>query len=128
MIYKRNEFYRYTFEEPCDATFRLIIDTNETSQVELSNRGNCRIIDISPNGLRMSSEFKISIDQLKHIEMQFILDELTIRMVGNFVWSHKKPYGYEYGVRLLGDEESEKIITSELKNRRKKEMNIKKEA
>ena len=75
MLYKRNEYFRYTFGEPCDATFRLIKNANGTSEMEMSKKGNCKIMDISPNGLRIYTQFQISIDQLKQVEMQFVLDE-----------------------------------------------------
>ena len=53
MKYNRNEYFRYTFEEPCDATFRLIKQQEDNAEVELSKKGACKIIDISPNGLKI---------------------------------------------------------------------------
>lgn len=127
MQYKRNEYFRYTFGEPCEATFRLIKNASETSPQEISNKGTCKIIDISPNGLKIYSELFISIDKLKQIEINFNLDEAPLTMIGEFIWSKGKFSGFEYGVRLLGDTESEQLIISELKSRRRKEMEIKKQ-
>lgn len=124
--YNRNEYFRYTFEEPCDATFRLIKQNEGNVGVELSNKGACKIIDISPNGLKLFSELFISIDQLHHVELNFTLDTNPISLVGEFVWSHRKAWGYEYGVKLVGDSESEQMIIGELKKRRRKEMELKK--
>lgn len=126
MKYNRNEYFRYTFGEPCDATFRLIKQRGDNTEVELSKKGACKIIDISPNGLKMFSELFISIDQLHHVELNFTLDTNPISMVGEFVWSHRKAFGHEYGVKLVGDSESEKMIIGELKNRSRKEMELKK--
>ncbi|WP_419961361.1 PilZ domain-containing protein [Psychrobacillus sp. BM2] len=126
MKYNRNEYFRYTFGEPCDATFRLIKQPVGNAGVELSKKGACKIIDISPNGLKMFSELFISIDQLHHVELNFTLDTNPISMVGEFVWSHRKAFGHEYGVKLVGDSESEKMIIGELKNRSRKEMELKK--
>ncbi|MEI4769632.1 PilZ domain-containing protein [Psychrobacillus sp. FJAT-51614] len=126
MLYKRNEYFRYTFEEPFEATFRLKKEASETSPEEISKKGKCLMIDISPNGVKMYSELFIAIDQLNHVELQFKIDETPIQIDGEFIWSHRKKVGFEYGVRLMGDEESEKLIISELKNRRKKELELKK--
>lgn len=126
MLYKRNEFFRYTFVEPCEATFRLIKDASESSPEEISKKGKCTIIDISPNGLKMYSELFVSIEKLNHLELQFILDEIPITIVGEFVWSHRKISGYEYGVRFMDDDNRESLIITELKNRRKKEVERKK--
>lgn len=126
MKYNRNEYFRHTFGEPCDATFRLIKQSVGNAEVELSKKGVCKIIDISPHGLKMFSELFISIDQLHHVELNFTLDTNPISMVGEFVWSHRKAFGHEYGVKLVGDSESERMIIGELKNRRRKEMELKK--
>ena len=124
--YNRNEYFRYAFGEPCEATFRLIKQREGNEEVELSKKGICKIIDISPNGLKMSSELFIAIDQLHRVEVNFTLDTTPISMIGEFVWSHRKVDGHEYGVRLASDNESEKMIVNELKNRRRKEVELKK--
>lgn len=126
MKYNRTEYFRFTFGEPCDATFRLIKQNEGDTEVELSKKGACKIIDISPNGVKMFSELFISIEQLHYVELNFTLDTNPISMVGEFVWSHRKAYGYEYGIKLVGDNESEKMIVGELKNRRRKEMELNK--
>ncbi|WP_144509539.1 PilZ domain-containing protein [Bacillus sp. FJAT-22090] len=122
MQYKRNEYFRYSFTEPFEATFRLIKDANGTSPEEISKKGICQIIDISPNGLKIFTDLLIAIDKLNHVEIQFRLDEALLSRIGEFVWSHRKAGGYEYGVKLLGDTESEQEIITELKSRRKKEI------
>jgi len=124
--YNRNEYFRYSFEKPCDATFRLIKQQEGNVGVELSNKGVCKILDISPHGLKLFSELFISIEQLHYVELQFTLDTNPISMVGEFIWAQRKADGYEYGVKLVGDSESEKMIISELKSRRRKEMELKK--
>ncbi len=122
MQYKRNEYFRYTFGEPSEATFRIIKQINNESGIELSKKGKCYIVDVSPNGVRMLTDLSINIEQLKKIELNFVLDEQPITMIGDLVWSQKKIHGIEYGVRLNGDHDSEQLIVNELKTRRKKEM------
>ena len=122
MQYKRNEYFRYTFGEPSEATFRLIKQKDDENGVELSKKGKCYIVDVSPNGVKMLSDLFIDIDKLKKVELSFVLDEKSITMVGDLVWFQKKINGYEYGVKLNGDQDSEQLIVNELKIRRKKEM------
>ena len=121
MQYKRNEYFRYTFGEPSEASFRLIMQ-KEKEEAELSKKGKCYIVDISPNGARILSDLLMDIKQLKKIELSFVLDEKPITIIGDLIWSQKKASGYEYGVQLHGNQETEQLIIKELKARRKKEI------
>lgn len=125
MLYKRNEYFRYTFGEPLEATFRLVKGADESSNGEMSKKGKCFLIDISPHGVKMYSELFISIEKLSHVELEFILDESPIIRTGEFVWSRKKQAGYEYGVNFSADEESDNLIVNELKFRSRKELDSK---
>lgn len=126
MQYKRKESFRYTFTEPCKATFRLIKDANGLTEKEISNKGICEIIDISPHGLKIFTEFSIAIDKQIHVEINFTLDESPIDLVGELVWSHRKINGYEYGINLPEDTYTEQLIINELKNVRRKSMDMRK--
>ena len=121
MQYKRNEYFRYTFGEPSEASFRLIMQ-KEKEEAELSKKGKCYIVDISPNGVRILSDLLMDIKQLKKIELSFVLDEKPITIIGDLIWSQKKVSGYEYGVQFNGNQETEQLIVNELKARRKKEI------
>lgn len=122
MQYKRSEYFRYTFGEPSKATFRLIKDSGGDQPAEFSNKGNCQIVDISPNGLRMITELSIAIELIKQIEISFIIDKTPLNMIGELVWSKKNVRGFEYGVQLNGNHENEQKIVNELKARRRKEV------
>ncbi|SER64539.1 PilZ domain-containing protein [Psychrobacillus sp. OK032] len=126
MQYKRNESFRYTFTEPCKATFRLIKDANGLTEKEISKKGICEIIDISPHGLKIFTEYSIAIDKQIHVELNFTLDESPIDLVGEFVWSRRKINGSEYGINLPGDTYTEQLIIRELKNLGRKSMNMRK--
>lgn len=126
MLYKRNEYFRYTFDETCEATFRLIKNASESSPEEISKKGKCLLVDISPNGVKIYTELFISINKLNLVELQFNLDETPISIMGEFIWSHRKKNGFEYGIKLIGDANSENLIVSELKQRSKKELESKK--
>ncbi|MER2261201.1 MAG: PilZ domain-containing protein [Psychrobacillus sp.] len=122
MQYKRNEYFRYTFGEPTAATFRLIKEVGGDQPAEFSNKGNCHIVDISPNGLRMVTELSIAIDLIKRMEISFVIDETPLNIMGELVWCKKSMHGFEYGVRLVGDQDMEQRIINELKSRRRKEV------
>ncbi|MFJ8064135.1 PilZ domain-containing protein [Psychrobacillus sp. NPDC096426] len=126
MHYKRKESFRYTYTEPCKATFRLIKDAVGLTEPEKSKKGSCDIIDISPHGLKIFTEFSIAIEKHIHVELNFTIDESPIDLIGEFVWSHRKINGYEYGINFPEDTYTEQLIVNELKNLRKKSMNIKK--
>lgn len=126
MQYKRHEYFRYTFSEPCEATFRIIKDASATGPAEISKKGTCEIMDISPSGLKIFTKYTIAIDKLNHVEICFQLDETPITISGEFVWSRRKINGCEYGIKLLGDNNTEQLIISELKSRRRKETTNKK--
>jgi hypothetical protein len=91
-------------------------------EAELSKKGKCYIVDISPNGARILSDLLMDIKQLKKIELSFVLDEKPITIIGDLIWSQKKVSGYEYGVQFHGNQETEQLIVNELKARRKKEI------
>ena len=59
MQYNRKETFRHTFEDPIPATFRLMIEGENETDVEISKRGPCLIVDLSPSGLRMYSDLGI---------------------------------------------------------------------
>ncbi|TQR17624.1 PilZ domain-containing protein [Psychrobacillus soli] len=126
MHYKRKESFRYTFTEPCKATFRLIKDANGLSEKEISKKGICEIIDISPHGVKIFTEFSIAIDKQIHVELNFTLDESPIDLIGEFVWSHRKINGYEYGINFPEDTNTEQLIINELKSLRRKSINVQK--
>ena len=125
MQYKRNEYFRYTFGEPCEATFRLIKNSGGDRPTEFSNKGNCLIVDISPNGLKMVTELSIAIELIKLIEISIVINESQLTLNGELIWSKKNIRGFEYGVRLNGDQENEQKIVDELKARRRKEVETK---
>ena len=67
MYYKRAESFRYTFGEPCEATFTLAA----TEQREESHKGDCLLIDISPSGAKIFS--KLSVPIKTSVMLYFVL-------------------------------------------------------
>ncbi|KGR76463.1 PilZ domain-containing protein [Ureibacillus sinduriensis] len=120
--FKRQEGFRYIFNEPIEASFKLIQDGKF---VDSGNRFPCKILDISPRGVKMFSEVKLGEYLNKatlQIEVQFVLDVTTIQAIGEVVW--RKPFGRgdQYGILFQDQKEIDELIISEMKLRRKKEV------
>lgn len=121
MNFKRQEGFRFVFNEAIDAKFKLRLNGRDINFEPYE----CKIIDISPRGIKMFSEAKIG-EYLNNttlqIEVQFVLDVSMIRATGEIVWS--KPYanGSQFGVLFHEDENIDELIISEMKQRRKKEV------
>lgn len=122
MTFKRTEGFRFTFGEPIDANFVILID-GRSENVERT-KYLCEIVDISPHGMKIFSHKDISEhnNQRVQLEVQFILDEVLIKAVGEIVWT--KPFGgrIQYGLVFEDQSNVEELIVNELKLRRKKEI------
>ena len=122
MHFKRQEGFRFVFNEPIEASFKLI----ENGQIVDSGTSfSCRILDISPRGVKMFAE-AINGEYIKkanlQIQLQFVLDVTTIQAIGEIVWH--KPYGKgnQYGILFKNQKDIDELIISEMKLRRKKEV------
>ncbi|WP_318615774.1 PilZ domain-containing protein [Sporosarcina sp. YIM B06819] len=121
MLYKRNEYFRYTFGNPLEGEFRIVIDDD---QGEESSPGDCQLIDISPGGAKIFAKFNIPVEHRSvRLHVKFTLFEEVIEVLGVIVW--RKPYtgGYMYGFDFDEDATLEQIIVKELKLRRRSEKN-----
>ncbi|RHW39920.1 PilZ domain-containing protein [Lysinibacillus yapensis] len=122
MQFKRNEGFRFVFNEPIDSSFKIIIDGNYVKP-EIRHAG--KILDISPHGVKLFSEAQIGEYLNKttlRMELQFVLDVTMIEAVGEIMWT--KPYmsGRQYGILFQSEEKIDELIIREMKLRRKKEM------
>lgn len=120
MLYKRTEYFRYTFGVPLEAKFQIII--GDGKDVE-SSQGDCHFIDISPGGAKLFAKFDIPIEREPvRLHLKFTLHEKLIDLRGVIVW--KKPYsgGYMYGYDFDKDPTIEQLIVEELKLRRRSEI------
>lgn len=119
MIFKRTEGFRFAFGEPIAANFVLLLNGKPED-----GKHSCSILDVSPHGMKMFSKTEIGEyrNKVVQIEIQFVLDEVLIKAVGEVVW--KKTLGKEYHYGLVFDNQPivEELIVSELKVRRKKEV------
>ncbi|WP_342512968.1 PilZ domain-containing protein [Sporosarcina sp. FSL K6-1522] len=124
MFYKRNEYFRYTFDEPLEAEFRVVIAAPEEKE---SKRGHCQLVNISPGGLKFATKFDIPLEHKPvRLRIEFTLYENSIEVEGSIVW--KKPYsdGWMYGFDFVEDTEVEAQIVHELKQSRRTMMGAEK--
>ncbi|MDI7740492.1 PilZ domain-containing protein [Lysinibacillus fusiformis] len=113
MIFKRDEGFRYTFSQPIPAifTFHQINDREVKS-----SPGMADIIDISPEGMRISSKLlipDIGADVVLTLKFKLNGEELTFD--GKIVWYKEMGKLTEYGINLIVDDSEKDIIIKELK-------------
>ena len=122
MLYKRNEYFRYTFGKPLKGEFRIVVEDGQGGE---SSPGDCQLIDISPGGAKLFAKFNIPIEHGSvRLRIKFTLLEEPIEVSGVIVW--RKPYsgGYMYGYDFDEDARLEQVIVEELKLRRRSEINL----
>ncbi len=122
MHFKRQEGFRFVFNEPIEASFKLLIDGQP-----MDGLGSCpcKILDISPRGVKMFSEVNLGEYINKagvQVELQFILDVTPIQAIGEIVWRKAYGRGEQYGIVFQAQENIDELIISEMKLRRKKEV------
>ncbi|MEK5071419.1 PilZ domain-containing protein [Sporosarcina sp. FSL K6-1508] len=121
MLYKRTEYFRYTFGEPLEAKFQIVVENGTDTE---SSPGECHFMDISPGGAKLFAKFDIPLErEAVRLHIKFTLHEKLIDLQGVIVW--KKPYsgGYMYGYDFDEDPAIEQLIVEELKLRRRSEVN-----
>ena len=122
MIFKRNEGFRFSFGEPLEAHYVILIDGKPTS-IE-KPRVECQVLDISPRGMKIITEtdFSSISGQYVQLEFYFMLDLVQIKAIGEIVWSKQFGQKYQYGINFPNQSSLEDLIISELKSRRKREV------
>ncbi|KYG91200.1 PilZ domain-containing protein [Metasolibacillus sp. FSL K6-0083] len=123
MFFKRQESFRFSFDEPIPAKVKMLVDGQPIMKdgVEIFDAS---ILDISPRGVKVFSEvnFNESGKQIPLLEVQFVLDSSEITGVGEVVWTKVFGQGKQYGIIFQNQSSLEDLIISELKVRRKKEV------
>ncbi|MBY0121777.1 PilZ domain-containing protein [Bacillus sp. S/N-304-OC-R1] len=113
MRYRRQESFRYQFEEPVACTFRIL---KVESKERLSNTGNAYVYDISEGGVKLTTPLNLSIDNKKiEIEISFRLNEAELLLTGILVWKKNHINDYSYGVHFTIDEKLKRKLIEELK-------------
>ncbi len=116
MIFKRQEGFRFKFEEPVKMTFAIY----ENGRVNQAQTAMADLLDISPRGLKMFTEVDLGVNP-RPLDLRFILDTREVRAYGEVIWSRPFGNGKQYGVNFSDQESVEDLIVEELKLRRRKE-------
>ncbi|MFF6014778.1 PilZ domain-containing protein [Lysinibacillus fusiformis] len=116
MIFKRQEGFRFKFEEPVQITFAVY----ENGRVNHGQTAMAELLDISPRGLKMYTEVELGVNP-PPLDIHFVLDTQEVRAYGEVIWSRPFGSGKQYGVYFNDQGRVEELIVDELKLRRKKE-------
>jgi len=116
MIFKRQEGFRFKFEEPVTITFAIY----EDGRVNQEQTAMAELLDISPRGLKMFTEVDLGVNP-PPLDLRFVLDTREVRAYGEIIWSRPFGTGKQYGVFFNNQGAVEDLIVEELKLRRKKE-------
>lgn len=119
MRYKRQETFRYVFGTPIECEFTII---NVNGKQVDSKPGKAKIYDLSPGGLKVSTQFNLLSQKNKlEVEIRFsLMEENVVR--GEIIWQDfSSENHYYYGVYLFIDEEKKSKLIKELKNYIQKE-------
>lgn len=116
MIFKRQEGFRFKFDEPVKMTFAIY----EDGRVNQAQTAMADLLDISPRGLKMFTEVDLGVNP-PPLDLRFVLDTREVRAYGEIIWSRPFGNGKQYGVNFNDQESVEDLIVEELKLRRRKE-------
>lgn len=116
MIFKRQEGFRFKFEEPIQITFAMY----ENGKVNHGQTAMADLLDISPRGLKMFTEVDLGINP-PPLDIHFVLDTQEVQAYGDVIWSRPFGNGKQYGIHFNDQGPVEDLIVEELKLRRKKE-------
>ncbi|WP_064092347.1 PilZ domain-containing protein [Rossellomorea aquimaris] len=116
MKYKRDEAFRYSFKQPIEMEFKLLLEKDGVLNETRSSTAT--LLDISPRGVRLKTPLSLPLeDQMNYLlEMHFKLNEVPISIIGKPVWKRKEFNYYLYGIEALEDKQTEEIIIQELKH------------
>ncbi len=114
MRYKREEGFRYAFEVPLEATFQIIKINDEHIE---SKTGKAFIYDISPRGLKLSTELDLYYKK-NQIEVRTTFTLQSEHTVTGEIVCQDENYreGYFYGIDLHISDDSSSSIVHELKH------------
>ena len=119
MHYKRDEAFRFPFEEPVAAEFSIYL-TN--SDLPGTGTGDSKLLDLSPGGARMLASYDIPVNREEvAVRIRFNLFQDPIETEGVIVWKEATGDDWMYGIDFHEDALIAENIVTDLKLRRQAE-------
>ncbi|WP_240376748.1 PilZ domain-containing protein [Bacillus piscicola] len=110
-MYRRDEGFRVTFQEPLSASFTIL--KLKGQDVE-HKTGKLHIIDMSLKGAKVVSPLNLPADGTELL-LEFVLDKNPVSAIGELVWKKGSYQRFTYGVKLNPDTYSDRQLFTELK-------------
>ncbi|MBP2240384.1 hypothetical protein J2Z40_000939 [Cytobacillus eiseniae] len=108
MRFKRDEGFRFSFGTPLAASFAM----------DEMNGVKARLIDLSPNGMKLSTQHDIPKSEpnaSNKISVRFTLHEMEHQIQGQIIWKQKAIDGYFYGIQFSQDKKDQEEMIRDLK-------------
>ncbi|ENH96215.1 hypothetical protein J416_11947 [Gracilibacillus halophilus YIM-C55.5] len=118
-MYKRDEAFRFAFDEPISTSFAI---KQVGEQMVSIPEGEGEIVNLSPNGLQFRTSLEITLisDQPVFSTFRFLLNDQEHYLQGEIVWKKHFADQYYYGVSFDHDEHEQKQIIEAIKQLREK--------
>ncbi|RSK29020.1 PilZ domain-containing protein [Bacillus sp. HMF5848] len=97
MIYRRNEPYRYVFDNPIYTAYHITKINDQTVQ---SSKGEGYIIDISSGGVKLETALDIPLHKTIEIFFTFTVGSKELVAKAVFLWKKKHVNVFRYGLRI----------------------------
>lgn len=120
MYYKRQEAFRYSFQDPIQAS--LEVYQKQDQSLVCIDSSTADILDLSPNGLKMVTDLDIDRAEDPVVRIRFLLSEATIEINGHVTWKKKMGTKFEYGFIGNDDSQTKQLVVNELKVYTKKQL------
>ncbi|WP_176446815.1 PilZ domain-containing protein [Lentibacillus sp. CBA3610] len=108
MYYKRNESYRFVFNQPVAGKL-----TKREPNRKIT--ADVHVLDVSRQGAKLYCQNTVDLKKNTNISLSFRLNMTSFDATGNIVWIKKYPQTSELGVHLHTDDTYRETMTKELK-------------
>ncbi len=120
MKYKREESFRYSFKQPLEVDFKLLIERN--GELIGTKNSKASVLDLSPNGLRLMTSLDLPVEHINYLlEVELELNDRLVVLIGKPVWKRKQFNNFLYGIEAVEDKKTKEVIIQELKQYVKKQ-------
>lgn len=111
-MYKRNEAFRFELNPPISGVFQIV----KIGEKEIQTKpGSMSVVDISPEGMKITTTFNIDLLKEVHIEVKFALNDVSLTYSGHLLWQKNLIDQFLYGVKMENDEQTKEQLVEELK-------------